>query len=205
MIFLVALLFLTCLHMYALLRSLSRRQLGWTIAHMLAASAYAYGSLWGMAARMNMIPVRLDGTNWSVWGFLAGGLLTLLLATVRLVHLPTSNSGLQSKALRAGWTAALVAGVYMCFVVGDHLWFFRDSAKSGSGQVSALRNGKVDITCTHDLVLVNLASEPAQYRCPTLVLFGSPIGTPLAPWPTYTVGESTQLRAALSQLGLAVD
>lgn len=204
MIFLAPLLFLTCLHMYASLRSLSRRQLGWTIAHMLAASAFAYGALWGMVTRSNLIPVGLDDANWSVWGFLAGGLLTILLAAVRLVHLPTSDPEFRPSALRVGWTAALIAGVYMCFVVGDHLWFFRDAAKTGVGYVSTLRgNGKLDISCPRDLILASLASEPAQYRCPSLVIFGPLMGTPLAPWPTYTAGESELLASALARLGIS--
>lgn len=202
MIFLVALLFLTCLHMYGSLRSLSRRQLGWTMAHMLAASAFAYGGLWGMVTRMNLIPVRLDGVNWSVWGFLAGGLLTLLLATVRLVHLPASGPGLHSAAQRAGWTAALITGTYMCFAVGDHLWFFRDASQTGVGYVSVFeRSGRIDISCPQDLVLANVISEPAKYRCPSLVLFGAPLGEPFAPWPTYSSGESEQLTTALTRLG----
>ncbi|CAB3730873.1 Uncharacterised protein [Achromobacter xylosoxidans] len=205
MIFLIALLFLAILHLYTTVHSLARGQWGWALAHMLAGSALAYGSLWGMLTRMNLISVQLDSTNWSVWGFLAGGILTLLLAAVRLVHLPAKVPG-QLTAARPAWTAALIAGVYMCFVVGDHLWFFRSPEKSAVSYVSALQlTGKIDISCPYDLVLADLASEPARYRCPSLVLFGVPMGKPLAPWPTYSSGDSEQLRTALARLGMAVN
>lgn len=203
MIFLVALIFLMILHLYATVRSLTRHQFGWALVHMIAGSAFAYGSTWGLVTRMNLIPVQLGGTNWSVWAFLAGGLLTLLLAAVRLVHLPAKEPR-QITAARPAWTAALIASAYMCFVVGDHLWFFRSPEKSGVGYASALQvTGRIDISCPYDLVLADLASEPAQYRCPSLVIFGPLMGTPLAPWPTYSAGESELLASALARLGIS--
>ena len=203
MIFLVVLLFLAILHLYTTVHSLARGQWGWALAHMLAGSAFAYGSLWGILTRMNLISVQLDSTNWSVWGFLAGGILTSLLAAVRLVHLPAKVPR-EITAARPAWTAAMIAGVYMCFVVGDHLWFFRSPEKSGVGYASALQvTGRIDISCPYDLVLTDLASEPAQYRCPSLVIFGPLMGTPLAPWPTYSAGESELLASALARLGIS--
>ena len=49
--------------------------------------------------------------------------MTLVLAALRLLHLPKRGPGVGI------WSAAFVCGVYLCFVVGDHLWFFRDADK----------------------------------------------------------------------------
>ena len=199
MIFLLALLFVLSLHLFSCLRSLQRAQPGWALAHTVSGTVISCGAFWGLFARLSLIPTSMQGTNWTVWALLVGGVMTLVLAALRLLHLPKRGPDVGI------WSAAFVCGVYLCFVVGDHLWFFRDADKTAVGYASMLQAvANSDVSCPHDLILINLVNEPAQYRCPSPVLFGPVFREPLAPWPTYTVGESASIHDALARLGLKV-
>lgn len=100
---------------------------------------------------------------------------------------------------RFGWRAGLcltfvVLGVYIAGTAVDHWLFFSDEEKGGVAAAQDL--GVKDVEC-NQMVLVRLNDSGADYRCPFVISLGVMSSAPFVPWPSYTFGQSTELKNAI--------
>lgn len=132
----------------------------------------------------------------AVWLLLAGAAVSLL---VLVKFRPTrAGSGQTPSAAAIGsFVIGSLAAAYLMFAVVDHLWFFRGP---DTGWTSPIAVGAKDVPCEYALVRMDPASDTVAYRCPTVLAFFQGSATPFVPWPAYTAGESTSLKAAIKEL-----
>lgn len=95
----------------------------------------------------------------------------------------------------------LLIGVYLLFVVGNQIWFFR-AGPGRAGQVDpAWLNGLVPPTqrcALGPIAIRGVGTARVTYRCPapTSLVFGQDTPAPFAPWPGYRQAVSTTVARA---------
>lgn len=134
--------------------------------------------------------------------------LTLLGAACGLLFF-VRRAWLQRLAQAAFASAAVnVIGIlmsaYMAFVAVDQMMFFtgEDSGMLNWGAMQEFSDvGVQDVSCAQGIMVVSdVDSGTATYRCPASVVIGPYSARPFIPWPSYTEGKSQQLAAAIKVL-----
>jgi hypothetical protein len=195
MIFMSCLAFLGWANLIPVLRSFTQggKPSPLSILHFLAATGIAVGFFFGLL--LTDEPQGLNATNWSVWGFFAGGALTFLAFSIYVCRAARDQTRARGVAFGMSVWACL-AGLYMVGTTLDHWYFFRGN-NAGIGSAEGL--GAKDVQCDR-VLLVRIGETSATYRCPTLEVFGPPINRPFVPWPDYHQGNSVELKLAIDNL-----
>lgn len=170
------------------------------MGHMLAATAAAFGFLFGSELLPARQAIPIDATNWAPPLFLAMGAMTIVLFGIKLTRTATELKKAGARG-RSTWRFgislwAVLGGLYMCGTVADHYWFFRDPDHSGIADAS-LAGG--DVSC-RTMLLSRIDGNAVVYRCPNMFEFGRDYAEPFVPWPSYVEGRSTRMKTAIDQL-----
>ncbi len=133
-----------------------------------------------------------DAINYSVYLFGALGFGSVALFSSKLARILRSKAEREGPSWRYGISLwAICVGLYLCFTVVDHMWFFRDPSNSGIASASAM--GAEEIKC-ESMVLVRFTDKTAVYRCPRNFVWGKSTDRPFVPWPAYAEGDSDVLK-----------
>ncbi|WP_247391858.1 hypothetical protein [Ralstonia pseudosolanacearum] len=193
---------ISCFLMYAnLIAALRYVRRGGTYAaifgagHMLACTTAAFGFLVGT----ELLVLDRDGGiagdayNWTPVAYLVFGVLSVILFALKLYEKVRENGPDRSLGIVFGVTLwAALASLYICFTTVDHFTFFRDRAQTG--QMDVAFSGE-QLNCSGGTILVRIEGDTAHYRCPNSIRLGRDYQDPFVPWPSYTEGSSTQLKA----------
>lgn len=169
--------------------------------HAAAACAAMFGLLLGtgVVGPATWAASSSETHNWSPAAYFVAGLLSMI-ALIASKPLQARPEGLRgADAVRAGvlWLTA-IAGLYVCLAVLDHAYFFYDPTMTRNVRPELAEEG---LECVGDTLLVRLAEDAAEYRCPTSVLLGQHYREVFAPWPGYEAGSSVRLRQRLDAGG----
>lgn len=192
--FLAVTIFLMYANLFAAFRSVPREGrpkligIGHMLTCMIAVVAFLLGT---ELLQMELFGgIRMDARNWTPDVYFVFGIVSLLLFGTKVVT--ALRSGKDGGSLRFGLSVwAVIASLYMCGTVIDHWIFFRDHNKSGTMDVGFTGQ---QMTCSGNVVLVQLKPDTAVYRCPTSIRLGRDYGQPFVPWPSYVQGESSTLK-----------
>jgi len=207
---------ITCFLMYAnLIATLRCVKRGGGLAttlgagHLVAGTAGAVGFLLGtellafdrdggLAGAVFNGGIAGDAFNWTPVAYLVLGLLSALLFALKLRAKAGETDRDQGPGLVFGMTLwAVLAGVYVSGTAMDHLVFFRDSTQTG--QMDVAFSG-AQMTCSGGVILVRMQGDTAVYRCPKSIRLGQDYQAPFVPWPSYTEGSSTALKARIDEV-----
>jgi len=197
MTFLFAALFLSLLHFIASLSAIAQRRMALALVNNAIAVAGGIAAVTGLTD-LPAGPQQSGGPNHSIEYLLFFGGSALLVAGTGLVSMWRAGGDRSKLAWRSGLRVwALLASVYLCASVADHIRFVR-GGNLVIADAQALR--AVDVACQGLLIATLRDGAPSPYRCAHGPVWGVISGAPFLPWPSYSSGESAQLRAKIDEV-----
>lgn len=193
--FLIALCFVLYANLITGVRQLFRpelsmaQRLAWAYAHVTccAAGILALGLSIGMSIPGYDGFSSLTDSRWVPLAFFGFSALSAVLFGIKLYQ--RIRQGTAGHGFVFGMVLwAVLASLYMCFACLDHMAFVRNPDKAG------FLNAGVANVCGGDVALFRFEADTAQYRCPTFIALGPSWTIPFVPWPSYSSGQSKELR-----------
>ncbi|HEJ2342361.1 TPA: hypothetical protein ACKQHR_001595 [Pseudomonas aeruginosa] len=174
------------------------------------------GIIPALAFTLPVTIVFLDVLGNSTWGFDMYRVVVYAVLVGSLALLAQGLLGLR-QALKSRsmdfWpmgrvVVLILAGVVGSMSAGKHLAFFT-SSQDGYANVGLLRE-IADLSdmkdCKSGIALVQFREAgPINYRCPSLLIFGSDTQQPFIPWPDYVEGASQGLADAIKLVNDSAD